>query len=351
MARIGIFFAACTFAAAAEQAVAATYTVATATGNWSDSATWNVASGYPDSSLSSSPPDVAQATQANNATNPSRSTTLNVSPTLGTLQSTSTGDWTVAASGSNFITMSVASGNATIGRTNNNSNAGLITINPDLQLASNTIVMNRGGTTSSSSEGVRIGGSITNAGSTSTANLFVQQGNNSGANEGGRRIAFGGLVNNTGNLSLRSVSSAATTGQIRFEGGIGVNVQQITLESTLKSTAVLGGTYSFTLGATPDLVDVNGGTLDISGATIAFTGTPTLPSYTLVDYSDVTSTSLVLATNPATDNTFASASGVPAGYSIVHDTASERILLVVPEPSAFAALSLGLAALLRRRGR
>jgi len=105
-------------------------------------------------------------------------------------------------------------------------------------------------------------------------------------------------------------------------------------------------------GADSDVITLGAsGTLNISGLTINFielTGGVTEDEYVLVDYS--AGGTLTTATNGATDDTFFNATNLPAGYSIVNDTANSQIKLV-PEPASAVLLGLGgvLIAIRRRR--
>jgi hypothetical protein len=328
---------------------AATYTLANeASGNWSDPSTWGVGSGYPNDEG-----DVAQATHSNSTSGGNivtRSTTLNASIRVGTLQTTSTGTWNVLASGNNTITMDVSgTGTAILGRTANNSNAGTFSVAPNILLANSLRITNSGGTSASTNEAVVIGGSISNAVGVNNANVEIRQGNNSGQAQGGYRIVLNGQLNNSGTVTISRLSSAASTGHIMLHGGVGSGVTTFTTSGDNLSRVVIGSTYVFDLGGTPDLISHNGGVLDIAGATISFSGAALAPSYVLINYAGGTGT-LATASNEATAHTFGVAANIPTNYHLVHDLALSQVRLeLIPEPASLALLAAGGLMMLPRR--
>ena len=85
------------------------------------------------------------------------------------------------------------------------------------------------------------------------------------------------------------------------------------------------GTISFPLASATDGVVMTSGSLDISKMNLSFVGVPAQKRYTLVDYSaggDAT-----FATSVNTANSFASATNIPEGYKIDHDTTDKLVTL------------------------
>ncbi|MEO8617697.1 MAG: hypothetical protein ABI600_21390 [Luteolibacter sp.] len=101
--------------------------------------------------------------------------------------------------------------------------------------------------------------------------------------------------------------------------------------STLGTLAVtanlaLSGSLAIDVsGALADRLNVTSADLNLTGAALAFTSltVPTAPSYILLSYSGT----LTGNTNSSTGNTFASLSGLPSGYVLVHDTVLKQIRL------------------------
>lgn len=330
-------------------------------GDWSDSTKWS--GGVPNSAGA-----VAEALAATSPGSGTVNTAVDgslASLTLGQLISGTQTSWNIdlAVGGPTFITVDNGGGTAVLGRTGNNGGGGGIFIDHDLVLNDNLSIRNVSASSLQTTTAVRVGEAGRSI--TGTANLEIRQGSttNNGANAG-RQIRILSNVNHTGAVTINNgygagVSNLAQTGDIRLLGGIGASVTGIAIDAGNRSTVAFEQIWVFTLGNTPDTFTFAssatagiGGVLDISGLTLDFAGsTATLPSYLLLDYTGSDLSRLVLdAGETATNGTFGGVLNLPSGYSIVHDTVNQKVLLI-PEPGALALLGLGGLMLLPRKRR
>lgn len=286
--------------------------------------------------------------------------------TLGRLSQGTQQAWTInSGTGPADITFdATGTGTAVFGRTANNGGAGSITLNPNMVIATGDTLSIRNvsgsGTGALTSVAVTANGSITGTGT-----LNVRQGDtpNNGAN-GGRAIDINGQINNSGQITITSgnVGSSAritTTGNIRFDGGIGSNVNGVVIDAENRSTVIFTNTFTFNLAANTGIAFNSsttagiGGALNIAGLTLDFgSSLATLPSYILLDYSNSEIARLTLATNALTDDTFGGALNIPVNYEIFHDTVNDQVRLqLIPEPASLAMLALGSLIMIPRRRR
>ncbi|QNN24622.1 hypothetical protein HED60_20880 [Planctomycetales bacterium ZRK34] len=153
----------------------------------------------------------------------------------------------------------------------------------------------------------------------------------------------GALDLDTYTAVLRGRGTGTYSGLI--DGSAGGGIKKLGISSTWNLT----GTMLFDIdGATSSLIELDEGTLDISGLTIDFAGAlATLEQYVLVDYA--TGGTLV----KGSFNPFGSVANKPGGYAVFDDVVNSQILLIaVPTPGAGAmgiVLMLGTAACRRRR--
>jgi autotransporter-associated beta strand protein len=154
-------------------------------------------------------------------------------------------------------------------------------------------------------------------------------------------VAIGQASGTVGSLTKVGTGAWTLSGASTYTGTTRVEAGKITLTGSLGSgkVQVAGGTFeggasgsrtaTFNLGSAPDGMVLTSGALDISKINLSFAGAADLTSYTLVDYS--AGGTLTTATGvPATENTFASAANVPAGYKWLHDTSAKKVLLFLP---------------------
>jgi fibronectin-binding autotransporter adhesin len=192
--------AAAALALAANGSIAATYTwQAGSTGTWSDVTKWS-SSSYPNAIN-----DVAQ----NTASSGTGVVTLDVSPTIGTLQNTNQGSWQILASGSNGLTFDVSAGSATLASTSR----GTLTVNAPITISDPLNIT----ASSSNGGGLVVGGAIGG-----TGDISATLGNTGGS---ATQMTFNGAINNAGSFSF-NITSTNTSAVIG--GGVGANVTSFT---------------------------------------------------------------------------------------------------------------------------
>jgi hypothetical protein len=155
--------------------------------------------------------------------------------------------------------------------------------------------------------------------------------------------------NDTYSIVKDGAGAAVASGTYYVDTNTAVNAGTFTLNGTLKDADVVqagglfngSGTIEFGInGLLSEMIDVNGGVFNGSGLTLAFDvgiNGVTESEYVLVDYS-----------GGGTFTPFGTYSNVPSGYTVQHDVANQRLVLV-PEPAAISLLAAAVPALLRRR--
>lgn len=241
-------FAALLLAAGAAQAIDSSWTNTTASGNWSDGAKWSTNPDVPDLI-----DDIARITTG---TGP---TTLNqAGVVLGQLindQNSKT--WTINTDANNYsLTMQVSSGSALIRAKGGTGNT-ILTLNPNLVLASGLTVQADG--TDAGSQTINLNGTLTGVG-----NVVFDLWNSGAGNNATRKINVTSM-NTVGSLTAQGNKKS---GDITTVGPVGSSVT--TLTKTGVSTLVLTGANSYSGSTT-----VSGGTLQAKLATsLAGYGTP-----------------------------------------------------------------------------
>ena len=146
----------------------------------------------------------------------------------------------------------------------------------------------------------------------------------------------------TGAVSVvkTGVGTQTLLGTNAYTGSTTVSAGTLTNNGALANANVTvgGGTFTgsgwlnYRMGTTADVITLTSGTLNVSNMNIRFTGTPTLKTYTVVDYS-AGGTFLTYRTT----NVFASATNVPSGYKWVRDDSAKKVYLLTP-PTGTAVL-------------
>ncbi|MEX0776734.1 MAG: autotransporter-associated beta strand repeat-containing protein [Phycisphaeraceae bacterium] len=166
-------------------------------------------------------------------------------------------------------------------------------------------------------------------------------------------LTAGGIISDgttTNGITKIGGGTLALAGANAYTGATVVNAGTLRVDPTgalaNASVSVDGGTFTgtgtvnFNLDATPDLMALLAGTLNVSGLTINFVGPATEASYLLVDYS--AGGTFTTAVNALTDNTFAGVTNLPTNYEFFHDTTNKMVFIqAIPEPASLALLGLG----------
>jgi autotransporter-associated beta strand protein len=134
--------------------------------------------------------------------------------------------------------------------------------------------------------------------------------------DGGGTVEVNGINNNTGTTTVVTGSTLSGTGTLPGPLSVAGTLAPGSSVGTLSSgSATIAGTYACEIdGSSADRLSVTGD-LDLTGSTLAITGTGTATSYVISSYTG------------SLTGTFASVTGLPADYSVVYDTANKQVLV------------------------
>jgi hypothetical protein len=129
-------------------------------------------------------------------------------------------------------------------------------------------------------------------------------------------VEVNGINNNTGTTTVVTGSTLSGTGTLPGPLSVAGTLAPGSSVGTLSSgSATIAGTYACEIdGSSADRLSVTGD-LDLTGSTLAITGTGTATSYVISSYTG------------SLTGTFASVTGLPADYSVVYDTANKQVLV------------------------